>query len=158
MVHKTFLEGELKVAAAVGRWLVTHAGIHPEYFTEWWTGDVESTATVLNDRFVEHVTNRGWPMVDMYDAISRDRGGWDKYGSVFWGDFSDLEGAYNAVDSDAPPQIVGHTGNGGPKHYADGLLWNIDTPRVGGKTRDFGGVAALVMDIYGNVEHLEYVP
>lgn len=108
----------LKMAYAAHGWLITHAGLHPQYesIVTGQHGDVEGVAGWLNnpDNYGSQVHN----------AISWTRGGGSAYGGILWRDIEEPL-------SDAVPQVFGHSAS--PIHEIRGEKdhwWCID---VGGR-------------------------
>lgn len=147
-IKADFAAGERWTAAvAVGDWLVTHAGVHPFWLAKYWKEEelpAKYLADAINWRFARYIKteygpfhfNGGQPDVtgymkqapedrDLFDAIPINRGGWDQFGGIFWGDWDALKESYDVAEE--LPQIVGHTPRGDHKPECHkGLLWNID--------------------------------
>jgi calcineurin-like phosphoesterase family protein len=66
-------------AAASGGWLVTHAGVHPD-FAETMPGDAEKCAAEINRRWQAKQRGRD----PLFTAIGPARGGSDPHGGVLW--------------------------------------------------------------------------
>jgi len=80
--------GRLVVAAARHGYLLTHAGLHPEYFDADKTPDPESQAALLNKLASDTFggDNEVYPAVH---GIHHDRGGRDAAGGILWRDYGE---------------------------------------------------------------------
>ncbi|HEY8598227.1 MAG TPA: metallophosphoesterase [Thermomicrobiales bacterium] len=126
--------GQVTSATSVGDWLLTHAGLHPEFMGE---GDspAKSWAHSLRDAFRRQLlTDR--PFYH-FKWVGPRRGGPDKHGGIFWCDWRELTapGVISPI-----PQIVGHSPQeaGYAQHFN---LWCVDAGAALS-----GRVAALVSD------------
>lgn len=150
-----------QASASVGKWLITHAGLHPGYYDMWHPDeeydngfDVKLLSEKINQQFVERIEDETL-LNGSFDGIGHERGGPDMYGSIFWGDLDYLKQSYEYGKHRGLPQIVGHTPRYKPQEHIKDLLWCIDTPRVNG---DWGGVACITTDDDGANWELTYVP
>jgi len=133
--------GQLRPAAALDGWLLTHAGLHPRYagkFVDEGATDAAKVAARLNDAFDEALAPGGMPAV--FSSIGPIRsGGQDlRPGGIFWADAAEMKGA---ADENTLPQIFGHTPQSGFPRRLDERLWCVD---VGAALS--GVVVALVKD------------
>jgi len=137
-------DGKWFAAASVGEWLLTHAGLHPDYrrFVIDPVEDVASEiANDINILFDEYRDNDFMmhEAKDLFDAISMSRGGYNRFGGIFWNDAYDLQGSYRGKANQLR-QICGHSSyaeklDGYPRLHDD--LYCIDT---------HGSVNALVTE------------
>jgi hypothetical protein len=135
--------GQLRPAAAVDGWLLSHAGLMPRYarkFVDEGAPDAGAVAARLNDAFDEALASPGG-IPAVFSSIGPIRsGGQDlRPGGIFWADASEMKGA---ADENTLPQIFGHTPQPGffPRRL-DERLWVVD---VGAALS--GVVVALVKD------------
>jgi len=122
-------QGWPHAAAACGEWLVTHAGVHPE-FARALPHEAQECAEELNHRWHSRVCGGG---EDLFHAVGPARGGQASFGGILW------------LHADEWPrkatlpwgQIVGHVPHAEP-HLRPGPCWAID---LGGRR---GRLAGLV--------------
>lgn len=158
-VRDLYRQGKYKVATAVGKWVITHAGIKPAFqrdlgFSEMTPAQV---ADYINTLFLDCMeTGRGHPLIS---------GAGTETGGVMWiRPEPIIEALYEPESREKQlHQIIGHTGSFGPKLHHE-RLWVLDTPAPskkiappGKRSRsDFGGVAALVTEDDGETFELFY--
>jgi hypothetical protein len=132
-IKKDVLSGDIKAAHTDGCWLFTHAGLRSEVrkllLKEMGSNvkDVDLVKLVgyINDRFVSLVKKgelEGHPLL----WVDPKRGGNDKVGGIFWGDWSLIS---PSVQANEIPQVFGHTPTGNKEinvSLYSGLI-NIDT-------------------------------
>lgn len=163
MVRSQINRREKWVAATfIGKWLITHAGLFPNYMEQVdpeETNSAELIAANLNDAFWSYA-QRGFRGEDrigrfndhniddreaIFDAMHFRRGGFDSFGGIFWNDIYDLAPAYQESTDPLVPQICGHSSYAESMegwvypHFTDDL-WCIDT---------HGSIAALVTEDEG---------
>jgi len=143
MLRRDYFLGKWQMVTSVGKWLITHAGLHPAWMTIGplvhcnTASDYAETLEMMFEDFREVPANQTsehpyWPV---FNAIGQQRSSSNfgpKYGGIVWNDIADLKPAYE--EQTGVPQICGHSS------YCDtGLqtpdLWCLDTK---------GGCAALV--------------
>jgi hypothetical protein len=153
LVRNRFSDGGYAVAASVGQWLITHAGLALKHERAHGLGgrSADEIADRLNDLCRSCLEGRRSSAT--LDSTSARNGG------IMWLRFEHLLAEYEDGARDLP-QIVGHSGYAGPQAYGD-RLWNIDTPPstdddVGRSTT--GGAAALVTRDDGASLSLHSVP
>lgn len=95
LIHKTYAEGRLKFATSYDGFLITHAGVHPNFEDEL-SEDPVKAAEQLNK------LGRKSPKAHIFSNVSAIRGGWQGYGGIFWRDASESL-------SKKWPQIFGHS-------------------------------------------------
>lgn len=95
IIHATFASGKLKFATSYDGFLITHAGVHPN-FEDDLPEDPVKAAEQLNELGREN------PHAQIFAFIGAIRGGWQSYGGIFWRD------ADEAL-SEKWPQIFGHS-------------------------------------------------
>jgi hypothetical protein len=117
-------------AAALGGWLVSHAGVHPE-LTHGLPRRAEECVIEINDRW--HRRSRDASCDPLFDWVGPAKGGVAPYGGLFW-----------RAQSEWPPeghtpwgQICGHAPQPRPRLVA-GPRWRIDVGATGSR------LAALV--------------
>ncbi|MCW2949326.1 MAG: hypothetical protein JWN41_339 [Thermoleophilia bacterium] len=135
---------EYRAASAVGPWLITHAGLSAHHHAELVADagaplDARELADAIDRRYRSMISDARHDA--LIDGVGAARGGSSQHPGVLWIDARELVADYEA-GTYAVNQIVGHTPTAGPKLYADGKLWCIDTPEV--REGTWGGVAALV--------------
>lgn len=125
LLHNAREKGQLKAATTVGKWLVSHAGLHPWY---WYVNydfneDVELLAFALNRDLNKRIT-RQVPM-SLFDSMGpvRSRESDQRAGGLFWCDLEELVDAYKESGARLP-QIVGHTPTNTPLVVPNVLLSN----------------------------------
>ncbi len=123
-------QGWPHAAAALGGWLVTHAGVHPELSHDL-PRSAEECVFEINDRW--HRRSRPAVGDPLFDWVGPAKGGLAPYGGLFW-----------RADSEWTPgartpwgQICGHAPQARPRLVA-GPRWLIDVGASGSK------LAALV--------------
>lgn len=123
-------QGWPHAAAALGGWLVTHAGVHPE-LSHGLPTSAEECVVEINDRW--HRRSRDATGDPLFDWVGPAKGGLAPYGGLFW-----------RADSEWTPggrtpwgQICGHAPQARPR-LASGPRWLIDVGGSGSK------LAALV--------------
>lgn len=128
---KAQMEGDPNLwtaATNVGKWLITHAGasvaVQKELKADGWDGTAAHAATMLNNLFQEHITEKS------PDPIIIGTG--QQNGGIFWHRIPYLRAGYRDVHV---PQIVGHTPYDHNQKFCppavqnrDGNLVCIDTP------------------------------
>jgi hypothetical protein len=105
----------------VGDWLISHAGITPyvqkELKKEGWDGTAKEASRIINEMWVDHVTNQTPEPIFIGTASHT--------GGLFWVRIEYLRAGYRDVHV---PQIVGHTPQKEPGlQNKDGNLYCIDT-------------------------------
>jgi hypothetical protein len=117
-------------AAALGGWLVTHAGVHPG-LTHGLPRRAEECVVEINDRW--HRRSRAASYDPLFDWVGPAKGGVAPYGGLFW-----------RAESEWPPegrtpwgQICGHAPQSRPR-LVPGPRWLIDVGASGSR------LAALV--------------
>lgn len=123
-------QGWPHAAAALGGWLVTHAGVHPE-LTHGLPHRAEDCVLEINDRW--HRRSRDASGDPLFDWVGPAKGGLAPYGGLFW-----------RADSEWTPQgrtpwgqICGHAPQARPR-LLPGPRWLIDVGGSGSR------LAALV--------------
>lgn len=119
-----------QLATDANGWLITHAGLHPEWGL---TGTAAEIADLIADRFGDMLIERSPD--PLFTGIDWMRGGRDRIGGIVWLDARSLQEA--TEDRNPIPQIVGHTANRGNPANVFGN-WFIDPGK--------GSVACLVSD------------
>lgn len=123
-----------QAAAALGDWLVTHAGVHPE-LSHGLPREAGECAAEINDRW--HCGSTAGVIDPLFHWVGPARGGIAPYGGVFW-----------RGDSEWPPrgrtpwgQICGHLPQPRPR-LLPGPRWQIDVgargPRLAALVRRGG--------------------
>lgn len=110
MMRTMFAEGQYgSVFLIKDEWVMTHAGVHPDFFDRGLPTDPASLARTIHKQFLDRVLSG--TKTPLFDAVDSGRGGWDRYGSIFWGSWERLVGAAVKFyrDNPTPKQIVGHT-------------------------------------------------
>lgn len=133
LMRTMFAEGQYAAAFVVkNEWLVTHAGLHPHFFSQDYPQGAHDAARMLVNRFVQRVlSNTPDPI---FDAVDWERGGMDRVGGVLWGSWPRLAKAYEGyVAKNKLPlrQIVGHTPRSGGyscvrTSSGEPVVWCID--------------------------------
>lgn len=116
--------GQLQPACAVDDWLVTHAGVHPEWMRTLPAGKTAAQlARIINRRWASRLSSK---VTDpLFDSVGPLRGGARAPGGLFWCDHR--EHLTCAPGADPVPQIYGHTPQAdGPQHDPDRRLWCVD--------------------------------
>ena len=129
--------GKLVAVHAHERWLLSHAGAHPNQLPA--LAVAETIAGTIRDTFAARI--RRQEPFQLFDAVGHARGGSHAYGGMFWQDWEDFKTG-NRVGP-LLPQIVGHTPQ--PSGYArHGDSWCVDAGAALS-----GLVSALVQDEAG---------
>jgi len=157
MFREDYRNGRWQIATAVGGWLVTHAGIHPEYLEELFPGerDVAVIAEGLNDLYFDTLTsdNRN-DLHPVFYQMCKWRSGWGTRawpqfdtnppkGGVLWLDAKEWDGITSPV-----PQIIGHSPQEHPRYLQSNLI-AIDV---------YGGVGFAYTDDDGETWELGIIP
>lgn len=139
--------GKWKVSTTLGKWFISHAGIHPYYLDLLFHGFKPDPLMLTNYiRSTFNQVQRGEQHL-VISGIGYQRGGSSMYGGVFWNDWRELEKGYNTQDDEKldllPHQIVGHT-PGRDIQRGVGKIINVD---VGAKLS--GKLSAIVTEDNG---------
>lgn len=138
--------GHLLAATSVGDWLLTHAGLHPNYLRAKYGGfkrPASELANELNLRFEKRMEDGS--KVNEFDAAGwlrtwgRDR----STGGIFWLDFRELRKGYEDNPACQLKQIVGHTPQQTPVLAGELLYCNDVGAAISGR------VSALVTEDEG---------
>jgi Calcineurin-like phosphoesterase len=120
---RTAAEGRWHVAAALDGWVLTHAGLHPDYqeqLLDEGVEEAEAVVDILTSAFAARLA--GAQRADVFDSVGPVRGGFGRRpGGVLWADFSELEAT---VSRNRLFQIVGHTPQFEPRRVGDRLWCN----------------------------------
>lgn len=133
--------GQLRAAASVGPWLITHAGLSAFHWRSlrMEAQDAAAIAVRLDELF--RAGNERAETHEVFEGVgAARRPGSTSNPGIFWADIAELEPDY-AAGTFPLRQIVGHTPTGPPRLLGGGRLWCIDPLDV---HDDWGGVAALV--------------
>ena len=97
----------------------SHAGIHPGWFKRFWPG---IQANIMQDSLQQLMVDQDWWHKFCQDlaVVSRERGGWGKYGSCVWADIREFEWANELWPG---LQIVGHSQQLNYGYNEQGKLW-----------------------------------
>lgn len=105
-------------AASIDGWLITHAGVHPEFASEL-PDDATDAAVEINHRW--HRSPQTRRRDPLFTAVGPARGGPDPFGGIFW-----MHSDEWPTKRTAPwGQISGHVPQGHPK-LMPGPRWAID--------------------------------
>jgi len=141
LLDRLTAQGRWQAAAAIDGWLLTHAGLHPEYQERLrqFLASPEILADEINRLFYQRLTShRKDPLFDSAGPI---RGDDEEPGGVFWMDAREVVGGPwlkpdgsllypSLLDFNRVPQIVGHTAsmsgkaNPAPMFYGDSFIVN----------------------------------
>lgn len=129
--------GRWHIAAAIDGWVMSHAGIHPDYQKDLLdrAGSSEADAVVgaLAALFADRLeTGRRTPIIDSSGPV---RGIDAEPGGVLWADFSEQEAA---MDRNVLHQIVGHTPQARAPRLVGDRFWAADMG--GGRTGTLGAL------------------